>query len=476
MSREENNEKNNEILNMIKKYGIRKIDEFIYGNENLRIFASDELFELMQRDKTLEQAINVSRLPSLVKPALVMPDGHQGYGFPIGGVAAFDYDFGLISPGGIGFDINCGVRLLRTNVDIKEIKPLLARIANKLYANVPSGLGIKGKFKLSPKELDEVLDTGVEWAHKKDYATDLDLRHIESNGSLEGDADAVSNKAKERGKHELGSLGSGNHFLEVQEVVEVYDEKIANAYGLHKGQMTIMIHTGSRGLGHQVATDYIKEMLKSNKDAVKDLPDKELIWDSIHNKVGQRYLKAMFSSANYAWTNRQLIQHQVRQALKAFKIDVELVYDVAHNIAKIEKYGKKVIVHRKGATRAFGKDNPEIPKDYKSVGQPVLIPGSMGTSSYVLAGYKAESISFGSSAHGAGRVMSRHKALKSINYGKLIRELSSKGISLLSRTERGAVEEAPEAYKDIDEVIKVTDALGIAKKVVKLKPVAVIKG
>lgn len=446
-----------------------KDGEYIYKTDNVKIFASESIMKSMLRDKTIEQATNVSELPGIVGESLVMPDGHQGYGFPIGGVAAFDYDSGLLSPGGIGFDINCGVRVLRTNMKYNEIKDKIVNLTNELFSAVPSGLGVKNRLHLNQSEMDGVLNEGVKWCSEHSMCED-DSEFIEENGSFApADASYISDKAKKRGSSELGTLGSGNHFLEIQKVDNVFDEKAAEAYGIAKDDVTIMIHTGSRGLGHQVATDWIRKMEKDNPN--RELPDRELIWDS-----EMQYFKAMAGAANFAWTNRQIITEQVRGALKKYGISAELIYDVAHNIAKVERYKKKVIVHRKGATRAFGPGRREVPLRYRNIGQPVIVPGSMGTSSYILKGFNAERISFGSSAHGAGRVMSRHEAVRRQTYEELVSTLKSKRIFLASRTKNGALEEAPQAYKDIDEVIRVTDALDIAKKVAKLKPLGVIKG
>lgn len=451
---------------------------YIYEEDKVRIISSPSLLEQMKKDRTMNQIKNVASLPGLVGKAILLPDAHEGYGFPIGGVAAFDYKFGLVSPGGIGFDINCGVRLLKTNVELKEIKDDLEKIAQEINQAVPSGLGRRSKIKLKEKEIKGVLNYGAKFLVDMGLGTNEDLEFCESNGTFPGaNEKAVSEKAKDRGYDELGTLGSGNHFLEIQVVDEIYDEKIAEILGLRKGQVAIMIHTGSRGLGHQVATDYIQEMLKHFKG---NLPDKELVWASIHEELGKRYWEAMAASANYAWANRHLIAYLVREILEKYGIELDLVYDVAHNIAKIEEYnvdGKnvKVIVHRKGATRAFSKNSSEIPAKYRSIGQPVLVPGSMGTSSYVLVGNKSD-ISFGSSAHGAGRTMSRNQAIKQLDYEKLMKEFKSKNILVLAKGKESVLEEAPQAYKNVDEVVDVIDKSEIAKVVVKLKPLAVIKG
>lgn len=476
---------------------LKKISEFIWEIPKeppmrvpARIYASEKLLEKMKEDRTIEQAKNVSTLPGIQKHMIVMPDGHEGYGFPIGGVAAFDLNEGIITPGGIGFDINCGVRVLRTNLTFDEIKDKIKELINEIFKNVPAGLGETGKIHLTFSELDKVLKEGAKWAVDHGYGWEEDLGRIESYGQLEdADPDVVSNIAKRRGAPQLGTLGSGNHFLEIQVVDRIYDEKVAKELGIEtEGQITVMIHTGSRGFGHQVAQDYIREFERSFRDILRKLPDRELIYAPWGSKQAERYWKAMCCAANYAWCNRQLITHWVRESFeKVFRtssdqLGLELIYDVAHNIAKIEEHEidgkkKKVIVHRKGATRAFPPGHPELIDKYKKIGQPILIPGSMGTASYILIGTeKAMKISFGSTAHGAGRTMSRAKAVKSFRYNQVVSKLSSMGIYVKSATRKGLVEEVPEAYKDIDEVAKVSHNLGIGKLVVRLKPIGVIKG
>jgi tRNA-splicing ligase RtcB len=406
----------------------------------------------------------------------------MGYGLPIGGVAAFDIDSGVITPGGVGFDINCSVRLLKTNLKLRDIEKKKKEIVDKLFRDVPSGVGEKGRIRLSKEELDEVLINGAQWAVKKGYGVENDWKHTEENGKIEGaDPKNVSQRAKSRGMPQLGSLGAGNHFLEVQVVDEIFDKNVAKAFGLEKGQITIMIHCGSRGLGHQVASDYIQLM---EKEYGFPEQDRELVNAPIKSELGKKYFSAMAAAANFAFANKQLITHWIRQTMKSiypqFKADV--VYDVCHNIAKFEKHlvkGKEreVLVMRKGATRAFGPERKEIPDDYYSVGQPVIIPGSMGTSSYVLVGTKeAEELSWGSTAHGAGRLESRTKA-KSQRTGEEVKnDLNSKGIEVKAGSWKGLAEEAPEAYKDIDEVVRVSDSVGIGKLVAKVKPVIVMKG
>jgi tRNA-splicing ligase RtcB len=447
------------------------------------IYASEELMDKIKLDKTLEQVKNVAQLPGIVGKSIALSDAHQGYGFSIGGVAAFDLEKGIISPGGVGYDINCGVRLLITN--IKKIDFMFKRnaIINEIYKLVPSGVGEGTKDKLSMSELDKVLNQGVQWAVEKRYATSEDAERTEDNGCIQGaDASKVSQRAKSRGKDQLGTLGSGNHFLEIQEVEKIIDEKIASAFGIDKDNICIMIHTGSRGLGHQVASDYIQSMERMY--GIKNLPDRELINAPINSKIGQDYFAAMNAAANFAFVNRQLITHQVRQAFKRFfpKGKLTLLYDVAHNIAKFEEFtidGKKktLCVHRKGATRSFGPGRKELPKEYQKTGQPIILPGSMGTFSYILVGTKsAENISFASTAHGAGRVLSRSYATSHLNTDKLSAEMKSKDIVLKAGSMKGALEEAPEAYKDINEVARVSDALGIGSLVARMKPLAVIKG
>jgi len=469
---------------------LRKIDKYIWEipkegkmNVPVRIYASDKLIEKMKEDRTLIQARNVSMLPKIVKHMVVMPDGHEGYGPPIGGVGAFSLDNPPVIPGFVGFDINCGVRLLRTNLTIDEIKDRLNLLVNEIFRNVPAGVGEGGKLKLSIDELNKVLDYGVNWAIDNGFGWEEDRNRIESHGYLDfADSDAVSNTAKQRGKDQLGTIGSGNHFLEIQVVDQIYDEEIAKAFGIYeKNQVTVLIHTGSRGLGHQVASDYLRLFEKKYK---YDVPDRELIYAPYDSKDAQNYLKAMAAAANFAWANRQLITYWVRKSFEKVlrknieSIGLEIVYDLAHNIAKFEEHtidGKKqkLIVYRKGATRAFPPGHKELWGEYKKYGQPVIIPGSMGTASYLLVGQpKAMELSFGSSAHGAGRV----KAKKLYSYSEVIRKLREMGIIVKSTTKTGVLEEIPEAYKDIDEVVRVTHELGISKIVARFRPVAVIKG
>ncbi|MFC1686136.1 RtcB family protein [Nanoarchaeota archaeon] len=453
-------------------------------NVPTRVLASKILLEKMQGDRTLEQGKNVACLPGIYKYSIVLMDGHEGYGFPIGGVAALDYEKGGISPGGIGYDINCGVRLLKTNLDKEDIYPKIKELLGSMVREVPAGLG-SSNISIDRKELDKVLNNGAEWAVENGYGTKEDLENCESNGGMKtADASVVSDKAKGRGHKQLATLGSGNHFLEVQYVDEIFDEEAAKVFGLKKGQVTVMIHCGSRGLGHQVCSDYLREMEKTFPEIVSKLPDRELIYAPAKHPLCEKYLKAMSGAANFAWCNRHMIGHQVRYSFsKTFpQSKLKTIYDVAHNICKIENHKingevKKVFMHRKGATRAFGPGNKEIPKVYQKIGQPIILPGSMGTASYLLVGTKkGEEVSFSSTAHGAGRVMSRHAALKKFRGEDVKKDLKDKNIEIKSTSWRGIAEEAPGVYKDIEEVAKVSHELGIGKKVVRLKPIGVIKG
>jgi len=447
-----------------------------------RIYATEAMLRAILEEKALQQLINMSTLPGIEKYALAMPDIHQGYGFPIGGVAAFRLSDGVISPGGVGYDINCGVRLLASELSFNQIKAKITELINAIYYAVPSGVGSSSWLKLNAKELDKVLNEGVNWAVKNGYASEADKEFCEENGCFKAsDAKLISAKAKERGCDQLGTLGSGNHFLEVQQVVEIFDVNAAKAFGIFPGQVTILIHTGSRGLGHQVCTDYVRLMNQKTHDFAITLPDRELACMSFHTELGQNYFQAMAAAANFAWTNRQLITAKIREVWERIfpqGSELNLVYDVAHNIAKQEQhFGQELIVHRKGATRAFGPEHPAIPKKYQSIGQPVFIPGSMGSCSYVLAGTAtAMQQTFGSSCHGAGRRMSRSQSVKKFSYNELQQNLHELGVTVRCGSMRGLLEEAPASYKDIDSVVEVVCAENIAKKVAKLKPVAVVKG
>ncbi len=454
------------------------------------VFADDALIEKMKQDLTLKQATNVACLPGVQESVYVLPDGHQGYGFPIGGIAATAIEEdGVVSPGGIGYDINCGVRLLRTNLDYDDVKPRLKDLVEEIHKNVPSGVGSEGRVKLSLQELDEVLSRGVDWAISKGYGWSEDMEHIEQKGSWNiADPSKVSKVAKQRGAGQLGTLGAGNHFLEVQVVDKIYDKNVAKVLGItHEGQVTVMIHTGSRGLGHQIASDYLQIMERAMKKYNINVPDRELAAIPFNSREGQDYFHAMVAGANFAWSNRQLITHWVRESFErvfntsAEKLDMHLVYDVAHNIAKIEEYNidgttKKVLVHRKGATRAFPPGSPEIPSDHRSIGQVVLIPGSMGTASYVMVGIPEGRRTWYTAPHGAGRWMSREAAVRNYPANNVVENLEEKGIIVRAATRRVIAEEAPGAYKDVDRVAKVADEVKIAKLVMRLRPIGVTKG
>lgn len=434
-----------------------------------RVYTSEAMLDAILRDRSLDQLVNVATLPGIRRFAIAMPDVHEGYGFPIGGVAAVDARDGVISPGGIGYDINCGVRLLRSGLTFAQIEPHLAKLAHSVAREIPSGVGRGGKLMLKNADLDRVLLDGARRAVEIGYGEDDDLRHIESMGRLDGAApDAVSQAARERGADQLGTIGSGNHFVEIDRVDTVFDEEAAARLGIAKDGIVVQIHTGSRGLGHQVATDSIRAMTKAMAKYGIELPDRELACAPLSSPEGRRYLSAMAAAANFAFANRQVITAGIRRAWKqAFAEDVlSIVYDVAHNVAKVERYPDvgEVVVHRKGATRAFPN-------------QPVLIPGSMGTASYLLEGSEgAMRETFGSSCHGAGRTMSRTRARTEISVDELKARLRKMGIVAEAGSSKGLVEEAPEAYKDIDAVIEVVAAAGIAKKVARFRPVAVVKG
>ncbi|MEX0939951.1 MAG: RtcB family protein [Candidatus Babeliales bacterium] len=484
------------MIKELEKKDLIKVDENIYEipksyREDMhvpaRIFVNDLMLDDVFGDRSLWQLVNVATLPGIQNYAFAMPDIHEGYGFPIGGVAAMAIEKGgVISPGGIGYDINCGVRLLVSSLTKDEIKPHIERLATDIFNTVPSGVGKGGKIDLSISELDKVLNTGARYMLEKGFGVERDLEFCEEHGSMQGaQANLVSERAKKRGSDQLGTLGSGNHFLEVQAIEEIYDKNIADIFGLQKGLVTIMIHCGSRGLGHQVCTDYVRAMLPRIKDLGIELPDKELICAPFNSEIAQDYFGAMQAAANFAWANRHMIGHWVREVWQnIFGADapLNLVYDLSHNIGKVEKHtinGKEetVIMHRKGATRSFGPGREEIPALYRAVGQPVLIPGTMGTSSYILSGtQKSMELAFGSSCHGAGRSMSRTEAKKTIRGSQLREELQRKGIVIRSSSDPGLAEEAPTAYKDVDNVVRVVDEVGLAKKIARVIPLAVIKG
>ena len=455
----------------------------------VRIFATRALLEQIINDKSLEQAINASTLPGLVGHVIVMPDIHQGYGFPIGGIAATEYPHGVISPGAIGYDINCGVRLLASSIDFESARGDIDRLATLLNKYCPSGVGKEGTIKLSLKELDQVLSEGSRWALKNGYATEADLARTEEMGSLDGaDPNKVSERAKTRGREQIGSLGAGNHFIEVDVVDQIIDEEAANVMGLYKNCLVLQIHCGSRGLGHQVCTDYVQSFQSAVHKYGIDLPDRELVCAPMDSPEGKAYMAAMRAAANFAFANRQLLAHSARRAFEETfapttrSWHLHQVYDIAHNMGKLETHevdGRqvKVCVHRKGATRAFGPGAPGLPPEYRKIGQPVIIPGSMGTASWVLAGTEdSMTRSFGSCCHGAGRLMSRSKAKKEVQGDVLRRDLEQQGIKVRAGSMPGLAEEAPSAYKDVDMVVETVSDAGIAKKVARLKPVAVIKG
>jgi tRNA-splicing ligase RtcB len=456
----------------MRKQDLQRLDDFLWeiprtyrGDMRVpgRVYTTERMLEQIVADRSLEQLVNVTTLPGIQKYAIAMPDVHEGYGFPIGGVAAVDADDGVISPGGIGYDINCGVRMLRTRKTLPEVKPELRKIAHSIAREIPSGVGRGGPLKMKGGDLDRILADGAKRAVELGYGEAADLDRIESGGRIDGaDPDKVSSDAKQRGHDQLGTIGSGNHFVEIDVVETVYDDGEAARLGVAHGAIVVQIHTGSRGLGHQVATDSIRRMMGAMARYGIHLPDRELACAPLQSPEGESYLAAMAAAANFAFANRQIITAGIR---RAWPEQIDIVYDVAHNIAKVEEHdGRRLVVHRKGATRAFP-------------GQPVLIPGSMGTASYLLAGMPgAMEQSFGSSCHGAGRLMSRTQAKKQIDGHELRQRLERMGIVAEAASTKGLVEEAPEAYKDVDAVVGVVAQAGIAKKVARLVPVAVIKG
>jgi tRNA-splicing ligase RtcB len=454
------------------------------------IYASQSMLEHIFEEQVFEQVANVAFLPGIVGHSLAMPDIHWGYGFPIGGVAATRVADGVISPGGVGFDINCGVRLLRTNLTVDEVRPEITKLVNELYENVPSGLGSEGKIRVSQKELDQVLTQGSRWALEKGLGEPEDIVVTEEAGCIkQANPDKVSVKAKKRGIPQLGTLGSGNHFLEVEAVSEIYDPAAAGVMGITGvGQILVLIHTGSRGLGHEVCGDYVRLLGEAVKRYGITLPDRQLACAPVSSAEGQDYLGAMACAANYAWTNRQCIAHWTRESFaRVFgrsqrEIGLEQVYDVCHNIAKIEEHSvggrrQRLCVHRKGATRAFPPGHRDVPERYRDIGQPVLIPGDMGRGSFVALGTeRAMAESFGSTCHGAGRLLSRSAAKRSLNGAEVARQLASRGITVKTGDLGSLAEEASPAYKDVAEVVEVTDKAGISRKVVRTEPVGVIKG
>jgi tRNA-splicing ligase RtcB len=454
-----------------------------------RFYADAELLKGVLADRCLEQLINTAMLPGVYKYALAMPDIHQGYGFPIGGVVATELPDGIISPGGVGYDINCGVRLLATHLNHEEVRPYLDDLATVLYTNCPSGVGKGGSVKLKAGELDQVMASGAKWAVKQGYGTQADLERTEEGGCLQGaDTDKVSQRAKDRGKGQVGTLGAGNHFIELDVVDQILDETAAQRIGLSFGQVAVQIHCGSRGLGHQICGDYVKRFQKMIFKYGLKLPDRELVCAPLNSPEGQDYLSAMKAAANYAFANRQVLASHIRRSFeqvlagKVANHHVFQIYDIAHNMAKVETHqidGRKVelCVHRKGATRAFGPGSSALPSVYRDIGQPVLVPGSMGTASWVLLGTEGSmNQTFGSTCHGAGRTMSRKKAKKTVHGTTLRSDLEQRGIHVRAGSMPGLAEEAPIAYKDVDRVVDVVHGAGIAKKVARLRPIAVIKG
>jgi tRNA-splicing ligase RtcB len=478
---------------------LKKIDDFRYKiprsyktgmKTDGLIYASEKMLSQITSDEAPEQVANVAILPGIVGCAMAMPDIHWGYGFPIGGVAAFDVEQGIISPGGVGYDINCGVRLLRTDLTEKDIQHKIKELVRSIFNNVPSGVGSTGKIRIDEREVKQVLIHGAQWAMKKGFGWQEDIDHIEARGSLLGaNPDKVSRRALTRGRPQLGTLGAGNHFLEIQVVEDIYDREAAKIMGIDDvGQITVMIHTGSRGLGYQVCDDNVKVLGRVTQKYGIQIPDRQLACAPIKSPEGKAYFSQMACAANYAWANRQCIMHWIRESFekilgkKAEDLGMHLIYDVAHNIAKFEKHRvgdetRELCIHRKGATRAFSAGHKEVPNKYASVGQPVLIPGDMGTHSYLLLGTDlAMKETFGSTCHGAGRVMSRTKALSRTRGRSITKELAEKGIYVLSASDKVLREEVPEAYKDIDTVVDAVHKAGISRKVARMRPLGVVKG
>jgi len=478
---------------------MNKIDEFRYEiprsfkpcmSTSAVIFADDKMIQSVKDDNAPEQAANVACLPGIVGKSLAMPDIHWGYGFPIGGVAAFDADNGIISPGGIGYDVNCGVKLVRTDLTVHDVGQDIKKLIDTIFNNVPSGVGEKGKLRLSISQIDDVLEGGARWAVEQGYGWEDDLVSSEENGRMStADSSKVDTKAKQRGAPQLGTLGGGNHFLELQRVEKILDPEAAKAFGIHSvDQIMVSIHSGSRGCGHQIASDYIRTMEQAIKKYNISVPDRQLACAPVNSNEGQDCFKAMSAAANYAWANRQLILHWVRESFesvlgrKAEEMGMSCVYDVAHNICKLEEHDfegkrRKLYVHRKGATRAFDSSRPEVPAKYREVGQPVLIPGDMGSASYVLVGTAhAMKETFGSTCHGAGRLMSRTSATHKFSVNEVVSMLQGRGIYIKAASKDGIVEEAPGAYKNIDDVVRIAHGAGISKMVARLKPLGVMKG
>lgn len=479
----------------LKEMELRKIDDYRWLiprsgamlTEGI-IFADEEMLPHIRQDRALEQVANVACLPGIVGNSLGMPDIHQGYGFPIGGVAAMDPQ-GVVSPGGVGSDINCGVRLVATSLDYQQDQGWVPKLVEALFRNIPSGVGSTGSIKLDGKQEEAVLTQGAAWAVKQGFGWPEDLERTESRGCLPGaDPAKLTPRSLERGRRQLGTLGAGNHFLEIQRVAEIYEPEAAAAFGIDKNQIVVMIHSGSRGLGYQVCDDYVDIMLRAMSGYGIALPDRQLACCPINSPQGRDYLAAMACAANYAWANRQCIMHWVREAFEktlgrsAEDLGLRLVYDVAHNIAKFEDHQcqgqrRRLLIHRKGATRAFGPGHPELPEKYRSIGQPVIIPGDMGRASYLLAGTeRAMELAWGSTCHGAGRLLSRTQALKNTRGRSIVRELGELGITVRSHTADTLREEVPEAYKNVDQVVEIVHQAGLSRKVARMKPLGVVKG
>ncbi len=474
-------EKINDWMWRIPKEGDMRVDGIV--------FASERMMKDLREDMCLQQICNVAMLPGILSHSLGMPDIHWGYGFPIGGVAAFDEREGVVSPGGVGYDINCGVRLLKTKLTLEEIRPRLKDLVSTFFSKIPTGIGAHHPFKLKKEDQLQILAKGAAWAIEKSFGFERDLDHIEEKGCIPGaDPHLISERALERGRDQLGTLGSGNHFVELGYVDEIYDLETAHILGLEKNTVTIIIHTGSRGLGHQTCEDFLGHMENANRKYKIKLPDPQLACAPLRSEEGKSYLAAMAAAANFAFANRQMITHLIRESLSDFfqrsfnDLGIEGVYDVCHNIAKFEEHvmngkNRRVCVHRKGATRAFGPHHPQLPKTYREIGQPVLIPGDMGRYSFVLAGNsKAEQLTFGSSCHGAGRLMSRNQAKRTLKGRNLEAELAHEGIIVRATSRSTITEEAPLAYKDVQEVVEVVAQAGISRKIARLRPLGVIKG
>jgi len=483
---------------MLGKEHVERVAEYVWEipktfREDMRVparlYADEDLLDAALSDNSVVQLVNTATLPGVIRYAIAMPDIHQGYGFPIGGVVATRLPEGVISPGGVGYDINCGVRLLVSLASVTEVKPYLEEIASRLYANCPSGVGSHGQLRLNNTELDQVLHQGSRWMMGEGYASRDDLDRTEEFGRIpSADATFVSDRARERGRNQVGTLGAGNHFIEVDKIAEVYDQATATRLGLYSGNVAVQIHCGSRGLGHQVCEDYVSRFQKTARDYGIELPDRELVCAPFDSKEGQEYFHAMACAANFAFANRQFLAHMIRRSFeevvagKIKNFELRQVYDIAHNMAKIEEHdingcSVRVCIHRKGATRAFGPGSSVLPDDLRDLGQPVLIPGSMGTASYVLIGTRAAmQQTFGSTCHGAGRVMSRAKAGKMVSGTALRDQLRSRGILICAGSMSGLAEEAPAAYKDVSRVVEVVHKLGIGRKIARLEPLAVIKG